>query len=164
MPDKKPAVVTGSAFGLTGTGKDQLAIGFRCEDGEEITYYQMFESDGQVKYAERVLQTLGWDPLAHGWSVELLHDSPALIGREVSLVIINDEYDGKLKRKVQFVNEPGSGLGLRNKLTPAEAASFGARLRARLGISGTIAAPPVVRPAPTPAPAVAQPIPDDCPF
>ena len=160
MPDKKPAVVTGSAFGLTGTGKDQLAIGFRCGDGEEITYYQMFDSDGQLKFAERVLQTLGWDPMAHGWSVELLHDSPALIGREVSLVIEDDEWNGKPVRRIKYVNESGSGLGLRNKLTPVEAASFGARLRARLGISGTVAAPPVA----PPAPAVAQPIPDDCPF
>lgn len=143
MPDeRKNGKVQSCALGRTQSGKDQLCIMFQCEDGELAPYYQLFESDQNLEFFEKVMKTLGWDPNAHGWRVEELHQSEEILGREASLLIEEDEYNGKKRRRVKYVNDPKGGTGLKEVMSPQDVATFGARLRARV----TGQAVPVQRP------------------
>lgn len=149
--ERKNAKVISSALGRTSGGKDQLCITFECEGGERLSYYQLFETDGNMEHAERTLKTLGWDPLANGWAVDRLHQTPVLVGREASLVIeeaqkmgkdpitgifdvpqFNDNGEPIMTRRVKFVNDAKGGAGMRDVMSPQDAATFSARLRARM--------------------------------
>jgi hypothetical protein len=111
-----------------------ITVGFEDVDGNTITAY-LYTSEKAWPYTEKKLQTLGWDPLQNGFRFEELNTEPSPIaGKAVQIVVADEEYDGKLRSKVQFINPPGGGV---ERLAPEEAKSVAARLRARLTGSGT---------------------------
>jgi hypothetical protein len=110
-----------------GTGTDQVAVEFEIVDGEEkgrrITWYGYFTEKTEERTVE-ALRIMGWT----GGDIAQLN---GLDANEVELVIEIDEYDGKERSKVQWVNRVG-GLALKNRLDPARRAQLADRLRGRI--------------------------------
>lgn len=115
-------------LGETSTGKEQVAIECELMDSEgvvgpHITWFGYF-TEKTTESTLRALRTFGWvgDDLANLTGIET---------NEVSLVIENEEYEGRVTPKVRWVNAPGGGgIGLKAPLAPDRAKSFAAKMRA----------------------------------
>jgi len=125
--------VVKSLLGITGTGKQQLAVTFEYQDENGargyVTSYHFF-TDAALPWTVEALRALGWDPEENDWNVLTLDDTPVLRGREASLVLEEEEYEGKVRTKVRFVNALG-GAGV-ERLAPDAAKAFASDLRRRL--------------------------------
>jgi hypothetical protein len=116
-------------LGRTSKGTEQVAVEFQLYDAEgvpgaSITWFGYF-SDATF---ERTIESL-----RHcGWVGDDLSDLTGIDSNEVSLVIENEEYQGKLYPKVRWVNAPGGGVALREQLSATEAKSFAQRMRSRI--------------------------------
>lgn len=88
---------------------------------------------------------LGWNGRMDFWATEPSHDIV------VELVIDNEEYNGRVRSRVQFLNKPGSGRKVQ-KSDPATLqqleTALGSRLRAHFG--GISQPPPAVPKPPAP--------------
>jgi hypothetical protein len=117
-----------AALGMTGTGKEQVAILLRVVEeggenhGAELTWYGYFTE----KTAERTLESL-----RHlGWTGDDLTDLSGIDANEVSIVVEHEEgQDGKLRARVQWINAPGGGLAMKDRLDGAAAKAFATRMR-----------------------------------
>jgi hypothetical protein len=156
------------ALGMTGTGKEQVAILFELVDGspERITWYGYF-TDGTFERTIESLRYLGW----RGTDlIEFHHGLPAGVENEVDIVV-EDEADqnGEPKRKVKWINS-GGGVAVKSVLDDAQARAFAARMKARvaaLQAAGGGAKPPTRQPAPATVGTNASGVPiaeDDIPF
>lgn len=121
---KHKAVCQDIEFGFTDSGTEQVAISFRISDGEHegefITAYRYF-TDRAAEYAFKDLEALGWE----GDSLESApEDCP---GSECTLVIEHEEYDGKERARVKFINV-GSG-GLKNVFEGKKRSDFFERMK-----------------------------------
>jgi hypothetical protein len=118
----------GAGLGETKSGAEQVAIEFDFLDfeGTRLTYYGTF-SDKAVEHTLRALRTAGWrgDDLADLSSIGG-PDAP-----EVDLVVENEEWEGKVRLKVRWVN-PRGGLGMKAALAPDKAKAFAARMRGQV--------------------------------
>jgi len=133
---KVNAAVVRSVLGVAGTGKQQLAVTYEYHDEEGqrrlVTSYHFF-TDAALPWTVEALRAMGWDPERNNWDVLSLDDTDILKGREVVLVLEEEEYpegSGQFHTKVRFVNAPG-GAGV-ERLAPDEAKAFAADLRRRL--------------------------------
>jgi hypothetical protein len=160
------ARVARSLLGVTGTGKQQLAVTFEYldENNEKrfVTAYQFF-TDAALPWTVEALRALGWDPEANNWDILTLDGTDVLKGREVALVLEEEEYEGKRRTKVRFINALG-GAGV-ERLAPDQAKSFASDLRRRLmqaappkagGAKGGAAKKPAPSPSPAPKAAAGQ--------
>lgn len=115
------------ALGMSGSGenaKEQIVVLFQIVggecDGRSITWYGFFTD----KTVDRTL-----DSLRHcGWQGDNIGDLTGLDANEVEIVIVEDEYKGRTKLKVAWVNRP-TALALNRQMTPADVQAFAARLR-----------------------------------
>jgi hypothetical protein len=122
-----------------------IALGFRMSDGDVdqgrvITAWKYF-ADGALAYTLEALRACGWRG-----------DNPADItiadlANEVELVVQHEEYEGKWRAKVSFINPLGGGMVKAEKrLEGNNLKSFGAAMRAKIrALDGG------QRPAPKPA-------------
>lgn len=130
--------VTATALAETKTGVGQIVVGFEDSDGNTISAY-LFTSDKAWEYTAEKLKTLGWDPRENGYMFEELNADPSPIaGNEVDIVTEEEEYEGKRRMKVKWINAPGLGV---ERMQPAEAATFAMTLRNRLLRGSTTAGP-----------------------
>lgn len=129
------ARVTAHALGRAGTGKEQIAVTFSVEeDGKtsSITWYGYF-TDASYAVTERALQALGWDPAAHDYAFHELNGSEVLVGAEASIVVEEDvNRDGNPVMKVRWVNQPGGGVALKERMSDDEAKTFASTLRKKI--------------------------------
>lgn len=114
------------------SGKSQgIALGFRLSDGDVdqgriITAWKYF-SDGALPYTLEALRACGWRG-----------DNPAEItiadlASEVELVVQHEEYEGKWRAKVSFINPLGGGMVKAEKRLEGQGLkSFGAAMRAKI--------------------------------
>lgn len=114
------------ALGLSSTGKEQIAVMFELTSGEHagqsITWFGYFTEN-------TVDRTL--DSLRHcGWQGDNLAELDSLDANEVELVLGEEEYDGKVRTKVQWVNRPAR-LALKEQMSAAQAAAFAQKMRGR---------------------------------
>jgi hypothetical protein len=130
------AVVKDYGISETQAGDPQVFIAFDVAHGEGTETLTWFGSLKEGKAQEITLKGL----LAAGFTgkdVSELADGPdggALpLGIEVSLVIENEEYEGKTRTRIRWVNKPGSGGVQRADATTAKAKL------AKLGLAGKIA-------------------------
>jgi len=121
------ARATAIKFGYTSNSTEQAAISLEITEGEaqgeSIAYYAYFSEKAQG-YSIAALRALGWtgDDLS---AVEIA-DLPS----EVQIVVDSEEYKGETRQKVKWVNALGAGVAsCKNKMTPAQRAEFGARMR-----------------------------------
>lgn len=130
-PGKYRAVPVAAALGYTLKGNEQIAVMFETLDpaGERITWYGFFTD----KTTDRTLQSLRYC----GWAGADLSDFceeqlPAGFDKEVELDVQNNEWEGKIRLQVAWVNAPGGGAVVKSALTKEQAKAFGARMKATI--------------------------------
>lgn len=122
------AKVTGHKMGTTSTGKEQLVITFETDDPKTPTISKyLFFTDAAMEMSLKALVALGWLPEEYDYNVGLLNNTDTLVGRECSLVLEPDTYNGKTTTKVVFVNSKGAP-----PMDPVAASAFADSLRDRL--------------------------------
>ena len=119
---------TSAALGLTKGGKEQIAVQFDLVDpaGESIAWYGYF-TEGTMERTIQSLRYCGWT----GTDLSVFTEGqplPEEVCREVELVVEQEEYEGKVRAKVQWVNG-GGGLALKNALTLDQAQAFARRMQ-----------------------------------
>lgn len=118
----------GAVLGETSKGAEQVAIEFGFFDAEN-TRYTYFGTFGE-KALEHTLKALR----TAGWKGDDLSDLSSIGGPdapEVDLVVENEEYEGKVRAKIKWVN-PRGGLSLKAPLPADKAKAFAARMRAQV--------------------------------
>lgn len=145
---KVAARVIDARLGEAGTGNPQLGIQFQTDNAEvgTVTAY-LFFSDATLERTEKALTDLGWAPAANDWDLETMLADRLLIGVECSLVVAEEEYNGRFGWKVKFINAAGGMM--KKTYDENEVASFAQKFRAKMRGQGV----PVKEPAPTRRPA-----------
>ena len=103
------AKIVGTKIGTTSKGDPQVEVRFENDDGEHISYFGYFSSKA-LPFTLKTLKTCGWDAAEHGMDVTSLHGSTALVGKQVEVVVEDNEYNGKVNQKVAWVNSLGLTL------------------------------------------------------
>jgi hypothetical protein len=122
-------------LGTTDNGKDYIGVFFKIEEGEflgeTITWYGYFTEKTEQRTIES-LRYCGWEG----------HDFTKLEGlsrNPVKIVIDEEEYEGKKRLKVQWVNRLGS-MAIKNTMDDKKRAAFSARMKgAAMAISKDLA-------------------------
>lgn len=122
------------AAGLTSSpnkGTPQVAIEFKLLEGPDaggrITHYAAI-TEKRLEYTVKELR-------ACGWSGDDLDDlSSVVAGTPVDLVLAEEEYEGKTRTKVAFINEPGRMAG--GPAPKGVGQAWRDRIRALSGASG----------------------------
>lgn len=114
------------ALGLSSTSKEQVAVLFEITQGEHagksLTWFGYFTE----QTTDRTL-----DSLRHcGWDGDNFVELKGLDANEVEIVVDEEEYEGKTRTKVQWVNRP-SRLAMREQMNGQAAAAFAAKMRGR---------------------------------
>jgi len=107
-------------------GKEQIAVMFQftegAHQGKHITWFGHFTE----KTVDRTIESL-----RHcGWNSDSLADLSGLGDEEVLLVVEDEEYEGKWRSRVRWVNRQ-SKLALKNPMDASQVAAFAARLRGK---------------------------------
>lgn len=149
-----------AGLGVSGTGKEQVAICFEFLDpgfeGQQITAYLYFTTDKGIAHSMKSLR-------ACGWSTDSLDDLSGVTDNEVAITIKHETYQGEKSAKVEWINKPG-GLAMKAPLAPDAAKAFAARMkgqaiqsRAADGPAAGAAAPAAGKRPAAAAPAAARP-------
>lgn len=114
------------ALGHSKNGNEQVAVLFEITQGEHagksVTWFGSF-TDATT---ERTL-----DSLRHcGWTGDNFAELNGLDANEVEIVVDEDDYEGKRRTKVQWVNRP-SRLAMREQMSAQQASAFAAKMRGR---------------------------------
>jgi len=146
---------------LTVTEKGNLEFQMICllEDETQITAYLYIMVEAGQKPNETTInslkESLGWDGVDLEWLVNS-EDMP-----QFQIVVEDEEYNGKVSRKVKWINPnnaSGGGSGLKSGDISAIKAKFGMKLRALSGGKTVPKKTPAAPAAPT-APATAPDVP-----
>lgn len=124
--EKKRARAINAAIGKAGTGTHQIAIEFEfLDETGGITYYGPL-TDKALEYTMKAIRTAGFEG-------DDLSDLSSLTGEtpEVMLVIGPEEYEGKVTRKVKFINSMG-GLALKDALQGDDLSAFAKRMKGKI--------------------------------
>lgn len=132
-----------------GQGKEQIAIMFEILEGmlqgKSITAYLSF-SDAAVDYTMEKMRNCGWDS-------DSLAELDSLGNNEVQIVVEDEQWQGKTRSKVKFVNK-ANRLTLKDAMDERAVQTFAARMRGKAVASKQKHGP---QPAPKPrAQSVAQ--------
>lgn len=124
---KAVAIAEDVQFGKAKSGTKQVAIPFRVTEGDfaghVITYFGFFTD----KTWKRTLEALRYC----GWKGDDLSELGPL-DQEVEIVVEHEEYDGKTRAKVAWVNRIGSGrVQLQDPMGDDELRQFAAQMRTR---------------------------------
>jgi len=92
--------------------------------GQRITWYGYF-TDATIERTLESLEHAGWDGESE------LSAPKGLGSKTCSIVVQHEEYDGKMRAKVAWVNG-SAGLALKQALSKEEALSFDKRMKATL--------------------------------
>lgn len=157
-------------------GTGYVGVRFKDETGDTITAY-LYTSDAAIARTVETLERLGWSLSASNGDLFTLHETNLIVGAKCEIVVEDEEYDGKWRPKVKWINELGGG-GRAEGMAAEEARSFAAALRAKVygakagqaPAAGKPAQKASPRPAPKPSPKPASVPPsepegdDDIPF
>lgn len=126
------------ALGMTGTGKEQIAIMFETigtehQPAQRITWYGYF-TDNTFERTVQSLRHIGWkgnDLSVFGLGV------PEDCHNQVEIVVEHETDDkGDRRAKVRWVNS-GNGLAVKERMDEPSARAFAARMKARVAALGT---------------------------
>lgn len=113
-------------LGMSSTGKEQIGVMFELTGGEHagkhLTWFGFF-SEGAVDRTIESLRHCGWDS-------DSLAELDSLSANEVELVVEDEEYEGKWRSKVKWVNRVAR-LQMKEQMSPAQVQAFAARLRGK---------------------------------
>jgi hypothetical protein len=135
------------ALSETSKGDAQIVVYFEISTPEAemaaITWYGYFSE----KAWERTVESL-----RHcGWQGADLTDLSGLGDKEVELVIEDEEYDGKVRPKVRWINKPGA-MSIKAPLAGDRAKAFAAQMKDRIKALDAAAGKPKAQPKRAPAP------------
>ena len=143
VPGTFTARAVEGALGETSNGSPQIAVELQVLDdgytGETITWFGYFTE----KTTARTMESLR----ILGWKTDDLSNLDGITENEVKIVVVEDEYDGKTRLKVNWINRPG-GLALKSPMTPDKARGFAAQMKGAAVLSRGSAPKPAGRPAP----------------
>jgi hypothetical protein len=120
------AVAGSEQLGFSSKGTEQIALVFALTgegyEDQQGTWFG-YLSDAAAKYALASLR-------AAGWTGDDISETPlpGVGDVECEVVIENEEYEGKTRSKIQFVNRVG-GVVLKTPMTDAQRKSFAARMK-----------------------------------
>jgi hypothetical protein len=122
-------------LGTTDNGKDYIGVLFRIEEGEAvgqtITWYGYFTE----KTEQRTIESLRYC----GWEGHNFADLNGLDKNLVKIVVDEEEYEGRIRTKVQWINRLGS-MAIKNVMDDKARAAFAARMKgAAMAISKDLA-------------------------
>lgn len=117
-----------AVLGRSSKGTEQVAVRFALLDfpQQTITWYGFF-SDAAFEITMRGLR-------AAGFTGDNLADLSSLredVSPEVVLVVEHDEYQGKVRARVKFINGLG-GMAVKDALDDVEAKAFAQRMKGRV--------------------------------
>jgi hypothetical protein len=122
---KYKARATMGTLGKADTGTHQVLVDFEITDGQHKGQHIAWFGSFTDKTMDRTIESL-----RHcGWVGDDLDRLEGIDANEVELVIEQEEYEGKPRARVRWVNRIGSGATLKHPLTPAEARSFAQSMR-----------------------------------
>lgn len=115
------------ALAETSKGDPQVAVEFALLDPEaemkSLAWYGYFTENTEARTIE-ALRTMGW-------AGDDLSDLQGLDANEVSIVVEEEEYQGKIQTKVRWVNKAG-GLNVKAPLSGDKAKAFATMMRDRI--------------------------------
>jgi hypothetical protein len=130
-------------LGKSSTGKEQVAVSFTIlTEGathQRLTWYGYF-TDATF---DRTVESLR----ICGWQGDDLADLQGLDAEEVSLVVADEEYEGKVNARVLWVNKLTQGPAVKSVLEGDEARAFAASMRDRVRAFSAAAKKPASKPA-----------------
>lgn len=110
------------AMGRAGTGTEQVAVLVELETGERLTWYGYFSDAAAERTCESLIHM----------GVTDLESLAGLGSTEFEVVVDEEEFDGKLRDKIKFINRLGSGgVALRVRMSDAEKRSFAQRFKGK---------------------------------
>lgn len=156
-PGRYTATVESAELGQSEKGTPFLALLCKTEQGDELTAY-LYLSDAAV---ERTIKTLR-EVFAFDNNFESVVQQ--VTGKPCSIVVEAEEYEGKTRMKVKWVNSVGgsSAKPLENSATLlAQLSAKAKRIPAAAPAAARTAAPaarpaPAAKPAPAPKPAAVE--------
>jgi len=108
-----------------------LAVSFDTDSSEVKTVAaKVFLTPAAEKTAAKSLTAMGWNPDANNWDIDALIESSALIGREVFLVLEEEEYKGTFRWEVKYINST-TGVMLKTVFDSEARKRLTAEIRAR---------------------------------
>ncbi|MDP2271236.1 MAG: hypothetical protein Q8K32_10930 [Archangium sp.] len=149
------------ALGVSSTGKEQIAVSFLLpadpglELGERHLAWYGYFTDAT---AERTIESLR----CMGFEGDDLTQLEGLDKNEVELVIEDEEYEGHLNEKIQFINKAGGAM-VKTPLVGEKAASFAAQMKAKFRAFDAGNGKRTTKPAAAAKPAAGGPIGDEPP-
>lgn len=132
-------------------GAIMIDVVFQIENDRITASQCIIQKDGAISTmtVDTFKQCFQWDGTDPFW----LTESANIVNKPVQLVLANEEYDGKTRLKVKYINPPGGGMRHEAVDKNKFLAKYGAKFRALAGGS-TVKAPAAPKP-PTPPPAPA---------
>jgi hypothetical protein len=115
-------------FGQTKKGENQIAILFGLLDDptKRLTYYGQF-GEKTLKHTMKALRACGW----RGSDLsELFGGAGGLDEKDVMLVVENEEWDGKIRTRIKWVNP--LGVSMESPLDAAGMKAFAASMKAKI--------------------------------
>lgn len=152
------------------TGTPCVVIDVEDKDARRLRWYG-YLSERAVEGTIERLQDIGWDADAADWQIESLNGTTLLVDKPCQVVVEDEEYEGKIRRKVKYLNPPGGRVS--ETMEPAEAKSFSNDLRKRLIASrgprpnrapSSAAKPAAKKPSPAPVAKTTEQFDSDIPF
>jgi hypothetical protein len=136
-------------FGVSEKNTEFVAVVFRIEEGENFGERVTWNGYFTEKTIKRTLESLRYC----GWSGDMVTDLTGIDKNKVQLVIKEEEFEGKLRTKVEWVNRLG-GMAVKNRMDDATRKAFAARLKgAAMSVSKDLAKEVTVAPKEQAAPA-----------
>jgi hypothetical protein len=113
-------------LGTTDNGNPQVAASFELLDethaGKSVPWYGYFTDKTQ----KRTLEALR----IAGWSNDDLDNIEGFGDTEVDIVVEHNEWEGKVRARVAWVNRPGSGgLALKTPMNDGQRKAFAAKMK-----------------------------------
>ncbi len=132
-------------MGKTEKGMPQVGVEFELLDfpGQRMTWYGNF-SETTVGEDQKPIYQITLESLYHcGWISGDLQNLDGLDQNEVTLVVKHEEYNGKTRAKIAWVNKSGGGIAMKNAIPQNELAAFSAKMRgASLSTRKALGVPP----------------------
>ena len=120
-----------AALGITSKGTEQIAVEFELIEpaGERMTWYGFFTEATTDRTIES-LRHCGWQGVDLSVFIEG-EQLPAGFDREVDLVVKHEEYEGKTRARIAWVNS-GGGLAMKNVMDKVQGQTFAERMKRQI--------------------------------
>lgn len=159
MTGTHPARTVSTSIWEADSGAVMISIALTVEGQNLVAHQCLVQKDGTVsEYTVRMCkEALGWDGSVELYDYLCAPAPQPAADRDVEVVLIEEDYKGKMVTKVQYINAPGGSTQVKPAMDRAAFISkAGAKLRALTGgvpaKKPTPKAPPSAKPTPPPAP------------